>query len=111
MDNKACMLMLFYSLLVLVLILKNKQILKTSRNNMMIIGLSLSLLLIAPLINKNNIYESFDETTMSQPSYVQNISHKDDMLEKINMLTSNVVCYFSTFQIDSFEPNIGTFHT
>jgi len=110
MDNKACMLMLFYSLLVLVLILKNKQILKTSRNNMMIIGLSLSLLLIAPLINKNNIYESFDETTMSQPSYVQNISHKDDMLEKINMLTSNVVCYFSTFQIDSFEPNIGTFH-
>ena len=69
MDNKACMLMLFYSLLVIVLILKHKQILKTSRNNMMIIGLSLSLLLITPLINKVNIYESFDETELLYHPY------------------------------------------
>lgn len=109
MDNKACMLMLFYTLLVIVLILKHKQILKMDKKNMLFLGLSLSFLLVMPLTNKLKIHEPFVEMQEDQQvDYIRNKDHQDNLLDVIDIHKSDVVCYFSTFQIDSFNSSNGT---
>lgn len=113
MDNKAGMLMLFYTLLVIVFILKHKHILKMDRKNMLFIGLSLSLLLVIPLLSKVYVKESFVEDQSNNEEavdYIKNIKHIDNLLDVIDVHKSDVVCYFSTFQIDSFNPENGLLH-
>jgi len=111
MDNKAYMLMLFYTLLVIVFILKHKHILKMDRKNMLFVGLSLSLLLVMPLMSKIPVKESFVDNQNDEPvEYIKNKNHTDNLLDVIDVHKSDVVCYFSTFQIDSFDPRNGTLH-
>ena len=110
MDNKACMLMLFYTLLVMLFMLKHKQIIKMDRKNMLFMGLSLSLLIVVPLMKKIKFQESFIEPSEEIVNYIKNKDHQDNLLDTLDVHKSDIVCYFSTFQIDSFNPTNGTLH-
>jgi hypothetical protein len=81
------------------------------RKNMLFMGLSLSLLLVMPLMSKIAVKESFIEDQNEEPvEYIKNKNHTDNLLDVIDVHKSDIVCYFSTFQIDSFNPDNGLLH-